>query len=97
MDNTKDFIAELFLPNGVKFGFVTSKSNTSEGRMLAKIIARGRREGYVQTSEPGTEFKDSPKLQTYMVVREWDGISKADKAAETNPWAETSDSKPELG
>jgi len=97
---SKHFIAEFVDPRGNKVGFSTSKSTNSDGKYLAEQIALAMAGGFVTplpegsaTSEAGAENR----LTCYIVVKEWDGLNKAERSRSTGcVWANTQTAEDDL-
>ena len=85
------FWVEALLPNGKRVFSSSSKSTTSEGRMLAAIVAKKLADKSITMATATGSFTDQPditRLPIYLVVREWDGLNAAERAgANPDPWA----------
>lgn len=93
--NQQHFWIECTLPNGRRIFSSSSKSTTSEGRMLAAIVGKKVADGTITMAEPTGSLADQPdatRLPVSLVVREWDGLTAAERAGgDADPWAAAGD------
>ena len=78
---SQHFWVDIYAPNGVKIGSSSSKSQNSEGQVLAELIATMIAEKRVKLA-PATGNpldSDATRLPVTAVVREWDGLTKKDR------------------